>query len=153
MLEDLELPFLTPSIGHSLAHHPSLACLKLSLCFNLDVSDLVSESTSISTLTIYPKGRVEAPLNLLQRNEHLLNTNLWDCSEDLERTSPLEREQLKHQHEARNRRLLHNWQCICVLLASYRANHASVIRDSMLSLMTDVMSFLVPDEWYVERRR
>jgi hypothetical protein len=40
-----------------------------------------------------------------------------------------------------------------VLLASYRANVHSPIRDSMLSLMMDVMSFLVPDEWYVERRQ
>jgi hypothetical protein len=61
-------------------------------------------------------------------------------------------QQLKYKYESRNRRLLHNWRCICVLLASYRANVHSPIRDSMLSLMMDVMSFLVPDEWYVERR-
>jgi hypothetical protein len=44
---------------------------------------------------------------------------------------------------SRNRRLLHTWRRICVLLASYRANHFSPIRDSILSLMSDVMCFLV----------
>jgi hypothetical protein len=39
-----------------------------------------------------------------------------------------------------------------VLLASYRANVHSPIRDLMLSLMADVMRFLVPDEWYVDRQ-
>jgi hypothetical protein len=32
---------------------------------------------------------------------------------------------------------------------SYRANRASSIRDSILSLVPEVMNFLVPDEWEV----
>jgi hypothetical protein len=58
----------------------------------------------------------------------------------------------QHQHETRNRCLLHNWQCICVLLASYRANVHSPIRDSILCVMPSVMDFLVLDEWAVERK-
>jgi hypothetical protein len=41
----------------------------------------------------------------------------------------------------RNRRSLHNWRCVCVLLASYRANCHSPIRDSILSPMQDVTKF------------
>jgi hypothetical protein len=84
----------------------------------------------------------------VQSNVYLLNTNLLNYCPGM---GFVQRAQLKHRHEARNRRLLHNWQSICVLLASYRANAHSPIRDSILSLMRDVTSFLVPDEWYVER--
>jgi hypothetical protein len=51
---------------------------------------------------------------------------------------------------ARNRRVLYNWQCTCVLVAAYRANRASVIRDSILPLTHDVMS-LVDDDVEIMR--
>jgi hypothetical protein len=40
-----------------------------------------------------------------------------------------------------------------VLLASYRANAHSPIRDSILSLMRDVMMFLLPEDMYMEASR
>jgi hypothetical protein len=114
---------------------------------------ILSESKSISTFTFefgYLSFPVTAPLEALTRNVHLLNTNLFYYCNGINGD---EQDQLQYQHEARNRRLLHNWQCICVLLASYRANVRSPIRDSILSLVMDVTSFLVPDEWYVLRSR
>jgi hypothetical protein len=51
----------------------------------------------------------------------------------------------------RNRRQLHHWQCITLLLASYRANRASRIRDSILSLLPDITQFLVEDDMQVWR--
>jgi hypothetical protein len=53
----------------------------------------------------------------------------------------------------RNRRVLHNWQCVCVLLASYRANVCSPIRDSMLSLMREVMCFVDYEDMEIVRER
>jgi hypothetical protein len=53
----------------------------------------------------------------------------------------------------RNRRALHNWQCVCVLLASYRANAHSPIRDSILSLMRDVMFFVDLEDMEIVRGR
>jgi hypothetical protein len=152
MLEDLTISVsaLTVALAHSLAHHPSLTRLTLRP-ESLDVTPLatlVSESKSISSLTVLCVQSVAVPHECLRSNVHLLDTNLFDARYDLD---DAKRRQVKHKHEARNRRLLHNWQCICVLLASYRANAHSPIRDSMLSLMVDVMSFLVPDEWCVER--
>jgi hypothetical protein len=75
-------------------------------------------------------------LPALLRNVHLLQTNIFVSEE----------QSLKHQFFARNHRLLHNWQRVCVLLASYRANCASVIRDSVLQLIPDVMDFLLTDK-------
>lgn len=148
---------LTDDLAHAFARHPSLTRLNLFFYTTPDPSvaltALVSSSKTISSLTIQPSGYSDAlvPLQCMQRNVHLLETNLFDWCFGV--ASRSERQQLKYKHASRNRRLLHNWQCICVLLASYRANAKSRFRDSMLSLMVDVMSFLVPDEWYVERRR
>lgn len=53
------------------------------------------------------------------------------------------------QLTSRNRRLLHNWQCISLLLASYRANVHSPIRDSIITLAHEVIVFLVPHDMEV----
>jgi hypothetical protein len=123
MLEDLELSVsvFTDSLTDALATHPSLSHLLLN--FSSDAPDsvctLLSESSSISALF---SNRTAVSLECLQRNVHLLNTNLFARFNDMTYN---ECKQLKYNDEARNRRLLHNWQCVCLLLASYRANHAS----------------------------
>jgi hypothetical protein len=158
LLQDLRLEFslLNARLAHSLAQHPSLSSLSLRLTRitrSTALTSIISESRFISSFTLefdYSSRPVSVPLECLQRNVHLLNTNLFDYCDEIDVT---QRPQLQHRYESRNHRLLHNWRCICVLLASYRANAHSRIRDSMLSLMVDVMSFLVPDEWYVERLR
>jgi hypothetical protein len=149
---DLQVSFLAIGLARALAHHHCLSSLSMCLAVTgiaetSAVATLLSESKSISSLK-FPFCCVHVPLKCLQGNVHILDTNLFFGCTSLEVT---ERKQLQRLHEARNRRLLHNWQCISVLLASYRANAHSPIRDSMLSLMMDVMSFLVPDEWCVER--
>lgn len=75
-------------------------------------------------------------------NVHLLDTDLL-CADPV----------LQYKYATRNLRLLHNWQCICVLFASYRANAHSSICDSILSLVPEVMGFLVPEDWAVVRCR
>jgi hypothetical protein len=152
---DLHLSLLTVDLARALAHHPSLSSLFLTATSIEDssaLSAILSTSKSISLFSFQLVNRygIRIPLKYMQHNVHLLATDVFGlCDMDSDYVKGL---QMKYKHEARNRRLLHNWQCICVLLASYRANKHSPIRDSVLSLMMDVMHFLVPDEWYVERR-
>ena len=47
----------------------------------------------------------------------------------------------------RNRAHLLNWQRVTVLLAFYRANRENAIRDSILSLMNDVLPFLWEEQF------
>jgi hypothetical protein len=163
MLQDFSIPIeaLTERLARSLALHPSLSRLHFhEECTlseaNLDYDNLstafslIYSSKFISSLTLEHSYLMERFLRLdnLQGAVHLLETNLFELCVDV---NDANRELLKYQHEARNRRLLHNWCCICVLLASYRANRASVIRDSMLSLVSEVMDFLVPEDWEVVR--
>jgi hypothetical protein len=127
--------------GTSFAVHPLLSRLNLHCSTTVNaVQSLIIRSSSLSEIYAFVDRR--PILRYLQNNTHILRTNLFLSANEGE----------QWRHEARNRRLLHNWQCISVLLASYRANEHSVIRDSILSLMTDIMCFLLPDDWYIERR-
>ena len=47
-------------------------------------------------------------------------------------------------HSSRNRRLWYNWCCVTILLASYRANSGSEIRDSILPLIGEIAENAVP---------
>lgn len=117
-----------------LARLPSLTSLDIreNLLSNTTLATLLSRSPSLSHLKIHdafawePHPDSVALQKFLHANVHLTETNLDGATPYL----------------ARNRRLLHNWQCICVLLASYRANAHSPIRDSILSLMHDVTCFV-----------
>lgn len=134
MLEELHLQIsaLTEDIALSLAHHPSLTRLSLTVDFlpaSTALTTIITESKSVSSFTIALAfgGRLQnMSLEHLQRNVHLLDTNLFDWCHGI---GSGECERMKY---TRNRPLLHNWQCICVLLASYRANMHSPIRDSMV---------------------
>jgi hypothetical protein len=123
-------------------HHPLLSTLRIERSTTTDeaICALLS-SSSLTSLHFPTTNSIHSDTcsSALQRNTRLLDTDLF----------PSEHHLAGSKYLSRNRRLLHNWQCICVLLASYRANHASVIRHSMLSLLHDVMSFLVSDDWQV----
>jgi hypothetical protein len=141
---------LPGTFGSAFAEYPHLSTLYLDHCGGLSDSSLATLfllSSSLTNITVETgmsdPHEFDTLLPYLPHNTHILDTNLF----------PPSAHKQQHQHESRNRRLLHNWQCSCVLLASYRANEASVIRDSMLSLMHDVMSFLVPADWEVVRAR
>lgn len=77
MLEHLDLTIsgLTASLAHTLAHHPSLSHLSLSSKYRADPSKIISESKSISSLTVERSHHVS--LDGLQKNVHLLHTNLF----------------------------------------------------------------------------
>jgi hypothetical protein len=128
---------LTTSLAHAIAQHSSLACLTLrpDTIEPSALAILLSESKSISSLSVLSGRHVAVPFEYLQRNVHLL-THQFEAMTNID---SVEYRRMKYKHESRNHRLLHNWRCICVLLASYRANVHSPIRDSMLSLMMDVM--------------
>jgi hypothetical protein len=150
----LEVVALNDTLTHALAHHPSLRRLHLvpdRVFPSTALATLLSQSPSITSLKFQPAGFINLALRLqdVQRNVHLFNTNLFEWCSDVDRS---ERAQLMYRLSARNHRLLHNWCCICVFLASYRANAHSPIRDSIVSIWKEEMRrFFVSDEWYVER--
>lgn len=121
----------------SLLTHPTLHTLHIT---SVDISPSNEWSSEPNTRT----GRVERDI--------CNNTTLLSFSVGLpEFCPPAIPAQLLSRICTRNRRQLHQWQCITLLLASYRANRASRIRDSILSLLPDITQFLVEDDMQVWR--
>jgi hypothetical protein len=144
---------LTETLAHALAQHPFLSTLiiinspfpNLRPLFTLLSSSSLTDVSLESCQSFDAEQCLRTFAALGHTNVHLLNVIVGGGR------APLLTHSQIYAYTSRNRRLLHNWQCICVLLASYRANHLSSIRDSMLSLLHDVMQFLVPEEWTVQR--
>jgi hypothetical protein len=152
VLESVQFSFLPLSFPavRALVRNPTITNLNFKYC-DIDSKStlaLLADSQSLAHLRLVFNADdiipTDAFLSCLQKNAQLLTIDLVTSSAF--RIPPPLLSRFCARLAWRNRRLLHNWQCICVLLASYRANAHSAIRDSMLSLVHDVMSFLVPDD-------
>jgi hypothetical protein len=136
VLEDLtlEVPFLTDALAHSLARHSSLSSLDLSVFREADSSaaaTLISESKSISSLTLFPSN-ITVPRECVQRNVHLLDTNAFRSCPDLVAGSD-ECKQLEQAHEARLRaRAKSKYRC-------RRTYHSSGTNKSVTSVSKDMI--------------
>jgi hypothetical protein len=139
---ELDNVHVSDACAVAIGNHQCLSALRMHECClsPLALRTIVVSSSSLSTLDVRPMIAAYEPVlrEALHQNVHILHV-VW----------ALEIFGCRNPHVSRNMRLLHNWRCICLLLASYRANARSPIRDSILSLVRDIMHFLVPDDWYV----
>jgi hypothetical protein len=124
-----------------LVRHPNLRTLRLIDC-ELDEKMICTllESTSLTALGIGETiaSRAGIPLDTfhsaLLRNHTLIHIKFaWLSAEEHTEVIKI---------ITRNQHLLHHWQCVVFLVTSYRANKHSPIRDSVLTLVPQVMWFL-----------
>jgi hypothetical protein len=153
----LRVPVLALRVAHAIAHHPSISCLILGFASADDkaLSTIVSESTSITVLEFMPSyfcSNRPRSLPRLTPAQLAVNPHITSIDPRLIVDTPKANKQAD-RILMRNLRVRHNWQCICVLLASYRANAHSLIRDSILPLVCEVSDFLVSDDEEVDRNR
>lgn len=78
-----------------------------------------------------------------------LNTSLLDLRASWDSKDRRTRERIsisdpEFKFILRNRRLWYNWCCVTILLASYRANRDSEIRDSILPLVGEIAENAAP---------
>ena len=141
-LEDLRLHecALDCETSKAIASLPSLHSIRSDDYIDVDDGMYQPNLKSIDAL-LQSQSLVIAGLCLWQSDpppSAISNTNLLDVYE-----TPND-ERITFEFIHRNRRLWYNWCCVTLLLASYRANRDSEIRDSILSLIGEIVENAVP---------
>jgi hypothetical protein len=118
-----------------LAHHNFLQCFRLSMCRH--ILDLPIDASSNIWRSIIPQeNQLKDKHNLIQV---IVDNNVSYPSLSSSFSVRRECEVITCN---RNRRVLHNHRRSCILIAFVRANCTSEIKDSILALIPDILSFV-----------
>eukprot|EP00823_Brevimastigomonas_motovehiculus_P006542 TRINITY_DN5434_c0_g1_i1.p1 TRINITY_DN5434_c0_g1~~TRINITY_DN5434_c0_g1_i1.p1 ORF type:complete len:533 (-),score=106.27 TRINITY_DN5434_c0_g1_i1:178-1776(-) len=130
---------LSNTVWYSLGRHPQLhslsvlsstACERRSNNNQKDIDCLDIHSSLFSALNL-STSLLKLQLRL-RENPSLEEQKIVDC---FARTLVV-----------RNRASQHNWCCIALLIAFYRANRPSVLRNTLLYTLQQIMSFIEPED-------